>query len=64
MHVENDIAVVGDEVLSINRSAAQLNQGSGHGRASHGNDFYGQRELAEGVLHFGCIDDADKGFGH
>jgi succinyl-CoA synthetase beta subunit len=60
VHVEDHVAVVGDEVRPQFRMAAQVPQGPRHQTARHGNDFDRERVGAEHVDHLARIDDADE----
>src|SRR5690606_6423227 len=64
VHVEDDVAVVGDHALAVHRVAAQLHQLPRHVAAGHGDDLHRQREGPEPRHQLAGVVDADEGFGH
>src|SRR5690625_386117 len=60
VHVENDIAVVGNGALAVVGPATEFDQLAGDVAASHGNDLNRQRELTEEFHTLGLVDDADE----
>jgi len=60
VHVEDLVAVVGDEPLAIDRLSAQGDQLSGDIRARHRNHLHRQRKFAEHVHQLGFVGDADE----
>ena len=64
VHVEDDIAVVGQHAFAVDRIAAELHQLAGDVAASHRDDLHRQRELAEDGYQLAGIGDADEGLGH
>ena len=64
MHVENDVAVVGQHAFAVHRVAAQFHQLARHMTARHRNDFHRQREGAQHRYQLAGVGDADEGLGH
>src|SRR5690606_13933915 len=64
VHVEDDVAVVGDHALAVHRVAAQLHQLARHVAAGHGDDLHRQREGAEHRHQLAGVGDADEGLGY
>ena len=58
--VEDDVAVVRDHALAVDRVAAQLHQLAGHMAAGHGDDLDRQGKLPQGVHQLAFIRDADE----
>ncbi|MNF57154.1 hypothetical protein D3C84_386710 [compost metagenome] len=63
MHVEDDVAVVGDNALAVNRVAAQFHQLPGHMAAGHGDNLHGQGEGAKHRHQLAAVGNADEGLG-
>ncbi len=61
VHIEDDVAVVGDEILPPHRGAAQLDQFPRHMAAGHGDHFDRQGKLAQYVDQLAAVGDADEG---
>ena len=64
MHVEDDVAVVGQHAFAVHRVAAQFHQLAGDVAAGHRDHFHRQREFAQHRHQFAGVGDADEGLGH
>ncbi len=64
VNVQNDIAVIGNETVTVHRIAAQLHDFPRHVAAGHGNHFHRQRELPQHRDFLGSIGDADEFLRH
>ena len=60
MHIENDIAVVGDKIFAQPRLSAQCNQLARYGAACHRNDFDGQWEFTQHIHQFAGVAHTDE----
>ncbi len=60
MHIENLVAVVGDEALAVDRLTADLHQLAGNHAARHRNDFDRQREGAQPLDQLALIHHTDE----
>src|SRR5690606_24178503 len=59
-HVEDDVAIVGDDALAVDRIAAELDQLARHITARHRDHLDRQRKLAEGFDQLALIGNADE----
>ncbi|VXC96004.1 conserved hypothetical protein [Pseudomonas sp. 8Z] len=64
VHVEDDVAVVGQHAFTVHGVAAQFHQLTGDMAARHGNHFHRQREFAQHRHQLAGVGDADEGLGH
>ncbi|MNZ76599.1 hypothetical protein D3C78_951120 [compost metagenome] len=64
MHIENDVAVIGQHALAVHRVAAELDQLARHVAAGHGDHFDRQREGTQHRHQLAGVGDADEGLGH
>ena len=60
MRVDDDVAVVGEHALAVDRVSAQLQQFAAHVAARHGDDLDGQREGAEARDELALVGDAHE----
>jgi hypothetical protein len=64
MHVEDQVAVVGDHALANLRRAAEFGQFAGDMGACHRDHLHRQGKFAHHRHPLRCIADADEGVGH
>ncbi len=62
MHVQNQVAVVGDKIVAPLWSSSELHQLTRYVAARHRNDFDRQRECSHDADKLARIGDADKLF--
>ena len=60
MHVEDDVAVVGNKVFAVHRLTAELDQFPRHVGARHGNHLDGQGKGTEHIHQLGFVGDTDE----
>ncbi len=63
VHIEDVVAVVGDDPGPIHGLATELREFARHQWARHRDHFHRQREAAEAVDQFGFVGDADEAAG-
>ena len=64
MHIQDLVAIVGDDAAAIDRFTAELAQFAGDKLPSHRDHLDRQGETSHHVHHLATVDDADETLGH